>query len=63
MKESYKIKATPKFTWFRWGIGAEKWGADDRDRCASLFRAWRRDRRFTVELLGSGSYRVTRDDC
>jgi len=56
------MKSTPMFTWYRWGIGAEKWGTDDRDRCASMLRGWRRDHRFTLEIVAPGFYRVMRDD-
>lgn len=56
------MKATPKFTWYRWGVGAEKWGTDDRARCASMLKAWRKDKRFKVEILGRNFYRVSRDE-
>lgn len=56
------MKAIPQFTWYQWGKGAEYWGPDDRGRCASILRHARRDRRYTVEILDRGYYRVTKDD-
>ena len=56
------MKTIPHFTWYRWGVGAEKWGTDDRARCASMMRGWRKDKRVTLEILGRGLYRVSRDE-
>lgn len=55
-------KRSPQFTWFTWGKGAEHFGPDSRERCASILRWARKDRRFNVELLSRGFYRVTKDD-
>jgi hypothetical protein len=55
-------KTIPQFTWYQWGKGAEHWGPDDRGRCASILRWARKDRRFSVEVLDRGFYRVKKDD-
>lgn len=55
-------KTTPQFTWFAWGKGAEHFGPDSRERCASILRWTRKDRRFNVEILSRGFYRVTKGD-
>lgn len=55
-------KSTPQFTWYRRGIGAEKWHNDTREKCASMLRAWRNDHMVVIETLGRGYYRITRDN-
>lgn len=57
-----RTKTTPQFSWFSWGKGLDHWGPDDRNRCASILRGARKDRRFTVEILGRGFYRVTKNN-
>ena len=56
------MKAKPMFTWYRWGIGVEKWGYDDRIKCANMLQSWRKDHRFTLEIVAPGFYRVIRND-
>jgi hypothetical protein len=50
-------KTTPYFTWFRWGAGAERWGADTRARAAAILRGARK--RHECERVDAGLYRVT----
>ena len=57
-----QAKTIPQFSWFSWGKGADHFGPDSRARCASILRWARKDRRFTVEILGTGFYRVTKDN-
>ena len=55
-------KKNPQFSWFTWGKGAEQFGPDSRARCASILRWARKDRHFSVEILGRGFYRVTKGE-
>jgi hypothetical protein len=50
-------KHNPYFTWYRWGIGAEKWGFDTRQKTATILRGARK--RGECERIGNGQYRVT----
>jgi len=51
------MKPIPLFTWYRWGIGAEKFSPDTRSKTAAILRAARRRRE--CEIVGQGFYRVT----
>ena len=55
-------KPTPHFTWFTWDVGAHKFQPESRAHCARLLRAYREDKRFSVETVDKGLYRVKRDD-
>lgn len=55
-------KSTPQFTWYRMGTGAERWHNDTREKSASMLRTWRNDARISIEILGRGYYRITRDN-
>lgn len=50
-------KNNPAFTWFRWGAGAERWGADTRAKAAAILKGARA--RHECERLDRGLYRVT----
>ena len=49
-------------TWFKWGEGATKFGADTRANSARILWGARKDRNSSVEIIGPHYYRVTRDD-
>lgn len=50
-------KTTPAFTWFRWGVGAERWNADTRAKTAAILLSARA--RHECERVDRGLYRIT----
>jgi hypothetical protein len=54
------MKRTPRFTWYKWGVGAERWHDDTREFTASLFRTARKGfNRMEIEKVDARMYRIT----